>query len=168
MLSRPLRLGWELLQYIVANKSTDVVNAITSYRLYSLGACYVMRIVIGEWLFEVGADCMNLGIVILLVALVFGRRAYRAFYILNWIYRYFVEKQFSRWISCVDGLVQTTLYAGFFYYYFLRKDLITELEEKVQALQTKPLEMPSAKEELLNAAICRVEALEAELIATKK
>ncbi|KAF9618408.1 hypothetical protein IFM89_001131 [Coptis chinensis] len=45
--------------------------------------------------------------------------AYRAFYILNWIYRYFVEKQFSRWISCVSGLVQTALYADFFYYYFL-------------------------------------------------
>ncbi|KAK1414445.1 hypothetical protein QVD17_30189 [Tagetes erecta] len=43
-----------------------------------------------------------------------------------------------------------------------------ELEEKVDTLKAKPLEMPYEKEELLNAAVCRVEALEAELIATKK
>ncbi|KAI4342147.1 hypothetical protein MLD38_026802 [Melastoma candidum] len=43
-----------------------------------------------------------------------------------------------------------------------------ELEEKVNTLQAKPSEMPYEKEELLNAAVCRVEALEAELITTKK
>ncbi|CAH9076554.1 unnamed protein product [Cuscuta epithymum] len=45
--------------------------------------------------------------------------AYRGFYILNWIYRYFTEASFSRWISCISGLVQTALYADFFYYYFI-------------------------------------------------
>ncbi|THU44790.1 hypothetical protein C4D60_Mb02t11070 [Musa balbisiana] len=48
----------------------------------------------------------------------------------------------------------------------LRK--LEELEEKVNILQAKPSEMPSEKDELLNAAVCRVDALEAELIATKK
>lgn len=43
-----------------------------------------------------------------------------------------------------------------------------ELEEKVDVLQAKPSEMPYEKEELLYAAVCRVDALEAELIATKK
>ncbi|OEL36120.1 Phosphatidylinositol/phosphatidylcholine transfer protein SFH6, partial [Dichanthelium oligosanthes] len=43
-----------------------------------------------------------------------------------------------------------------------------ELEEKVQVLQDKPSEMPCEKEELLNAAVRRVDALEAELIVTKK
>ncbi|KAA3482334.1 phosphatidylinositol/phosphatidylcholine transfer protein SFH6 [Gossypium australe] len=43
-----------------------------------------------------------------------------------------------------------------------------ELEEKVNILQAKPSEMPYEKEELLNAAVCRVDALEAELIATKQ
>uniref|UniRef100_A0A7C9ANW0 CRAL-TRIO domain-containing protein n=1 Tax=Opuntia streptacantha TaxID=393608 RepID=A0A7C9ANW0_OPUST len=43
-----------------------------------------------------------------------------------------------------------------------------DLEEKVDTLQSKPSEMPYEKEELLNAAVCRVDALEAELIATKK
>lgn len=43
-----------------------------------------------------------------------------------------------------------------------------ELEEKVDTLNSKPSTMPYEKEELLNAAVCRVDALEAELIATKK
>ncbi|GKU89976.1 hypothetical protein SLEP1_g4042 [Rubroshorea leprosula] len=45
---------------------------------------------------------------------------------------------------------------------------LDELEEKVEMLRSKPFEMPGEKEELLNAAIHRVDALEAELIATKK
>ncbi|KAK4274059.1 hypothetical protein QN277_017348 [Acacia crassicarpa] len=45
---------------------------------------------------------------------------------------------------------------------------LSELEEKVETLQSKPFEMPSEKEELLNAVVCWVYALEAELIATKK
>ncbi|XP_047333563.1 phosphatidylinositol/phosphatidylcholine transfer protein SFH6-like isoform X3 [Impatiens glandulifera] len=43
-----------------------------------------------------------------------------------------------------------------------------DLEVKVDTLKDKPSEMPYEKEELLNAAICRVDALEAELISTKK
>ncbi|KAK9677831.1 hypothetical protein RND81_11G170300 [Saponaria officinalis] len=43
-----------------------------------------------------------------------------------------------------------------------------ELEEKVDTLQSRPSQMPFEKEELLNAAVYRVDALEAELIATKK
>ncbi|KAJ1378880.1 CRAL/TRIO, N-terminal domain [Sesbania bispinosa] len=43
-----------------------------------------------------------------------------------------------------------------------------ELEEKVDKLQSKLNVMPNEKEELLNAAVYRVDALEAELITTKK
>ncbi|XP_011028883.1 PREDICTED: phosphatidylinositol/phosphatidylcholine transfer protein SFH8 isoform X2 [Populus euphratica] len=43
-----------------------------------------------------------------------------------------------------------------------------ELEQKVDTLQTTPFQMPFEKEELLNGAVYRVDALEAELIATKK
>ncbi|RWV99803.1 hypothetical protein GW17_00037273 [Ensete ventricosum] len=43
-----------------------------------------------------------------------------------------------------------------------------ELEEKVDKLQAKPSTMPHEKEELLDAAVRRVDALEAELIATKR
>ncbi|XP_013625217.1 PREDICTED: ER lumen protein-retaining receptor B-like [Brassica oleracea var. oleracea] len=44
---------------------------------------------------------------------------YRGLYILNWIYRYFTEPHFVHWITWIAGLVQTLLYADFFYYYFL-------------------------------------------------
>ncbi|KAH7517553.1 hypothetical protein FEM48_Zijuj09G0077200 [Ziziphus jujuba var. spinosa] len=73
---------------------------------------------------------------------VFLLGAYRALYIINWIYRYFTEPHFVHWInglllSCIksyidvvhflalaaaawiSGLVQTLLYGDFFYYYFL-------------------------------------------------
>ncbi|KAH7568730.1 hypothetical protein JRO89_XS06G0038200 [Xanthoceras sorbifolium] len=50
---------------------------------------------------------------------VFFLGAYRGFYILNWIYRYLTEPHFTRWIACVSGLVQTALYADFFYFYFI-------------------------------------------------
>ncbi|XP_028118214.1 ER lumen protein-retaining receptor-like [Camellia sinensis] len=43
--------------------------------------------------------------------------AYRALYIINWIYRFFTENHQVRWIPWVSGLVQTALYADFFYYY---------------------------------------------------
>ncbi|RWR79944.1 ER lumen protein-retaining receptor [Cinnamomum micranthum f. kanehirae] len=48
---------------------------------------------------------------------VFLLGAYRAFYILNWIYRYFTEPHYVHWITWISGLVQTLLYADFFYYY---------------------------------------------------
>ncbi|CAA7408571.1 unnamed protein product [Spirodela intermedia] len=43
-----------------------------------------------------------------------------------------------------------------------------DLEEKVSVLSKKPTEIPPEKEELLMAAVSRVEALEAELEATRK
>ncbi|KAJ8485911.1 hypothetical protein OPV22_018396 [Ensete ventricosum] len=45
--------------------------------------------------------------------------AYRAFYILNWIYRYVTEDNYSALIAWIAGVVQTGLYADFFYYYFI-------------------------------------------------
>lgn len=45
---------------------------------------------------------------------------------------------------------------------------LTDLEEKVIALLTKPAEMPADKEDMLKAAVSRVNALEEELASTKK
>ena len=42
---------------------------------------------------------------------------YRGLYILNWIYRYFTEPHYRQWIVWISGLLQTGLYADFFYYY---------------------------------------------------
>lgn len=72
-----------------------------------------------------------------------------------------VQEEFSRPPSPVPDLTETELLNS------VTKKL-TELEGKIGTLQSKPNEMPYEKEELLNAAVCRVDALEAELIATKK
>jgi ER lumen protein retaining receptor len=48
---------------------------------------------------------------------VFLLGAYRGLYLINWIYRFFMEKHQVRWIPWLSGLVQTALYADFFYYY---------------------------------------------------
>lgn len=44
--------------------------------------------------------------------------AYRALYLLNWIYRWMTEPYYFQPIVWVSGMVQTGLYADFFYYYF--------------------------------------------------
>lgn len=49
---------------------------------------------------------------------VFFLGAYRGLYLLNWIYRYFTDKHYRRrGIAWGAGLVQTLIYADFFYYY---------------------------------------------------
>lgn len=45
---------------------------------------------------------------------------------------------------------------------------MAELEERVNVLSMKPVTMPPEKEEVLNAALNRVDVLEHELAATKK
>ncbi|KAG0559045.1 hypothetical protein KC19_10G074400 [Ceratodon purpureus] len=49
---------------------------------------------------------------------VFFLGAYRGLYLVNWIYRYFTEPHYHQWITWIAGIVQTALYADFFYYYF--------------------------------------------------
>jgi ER lumen protein retaining receptor len=49
---------------------------------------------------------------------VFFLGAYRGLYLLNWIYRYFTDKHLQkRAITWGSGIVQTLIYADFFYYY---------------------------------------------------
>jgi ER lumen protein retaining receptor len=54
--------------------------------------------------------------------------AYRALYLLNWIYRYFAEPDYVQWIVWIAGLIQTSLYIDFFYYYVLSKLLGSDLK----------------------------------------
>lgn len=46
--------------------------------------------------------------------------AYRAFYILNWVYRYFTDGNVN-WVGWIGGLVQTALYGDFLYYFATSK-----------------------------------------------
>jgi len=48
---------------------------------------------------------------------VFTLGAYRALYLLNWIYRLATEEGYRNWIVWLAGLVQTGIYCDFFYYY---------------------------------------------------
>ena len=48
---------------------------------------------------------------------VFCLGAYRALYVVNWIYRFMTEKSYWDPISWVTGCIQTALYIDFFYYY---------------------------------------------------
>lgn len=48
--------------------------------------------------------------------------AYRALYILNWVYRSYYEPYYHHnWIVYTCGALQTALYADFFYYYVISK-----------------------------------------------
>eukprot|EP00754_Rhynchopus_humris_P042727 Rhum_TRINITY_DN2711_c0_g1::Rhum_TRINITY_DN2711_c0_g1_i1::g.8078::m.8078/K10949/KDELR; ER lumen protein retaining receptor len=42
---------------------------------------------------------------------------YRLFYVINWVYRYFYESRWN-WVDTTSGVIQTLLYADFFYTYF--------------------------------------------------
>lgn len=49
----------------------------------------------------------------------FALGSYRALYLLNWVYRYYMEG-FHDWIAITAGVVQTILYCDFFYLYVTR------------------------------------------------
>ncbi|ORX50071.1 ER lumen protein retaining receptor [Piromyces finnis] len=49
----------------------------------------------------------------------FALGAYRALYILNWIWRYFVDHQIY-WIVVLSGIVQTAIYSDFLYIYITK------------------------------------------------
>lgn len=49
----------------------------------------------------------------------FALGAYRALYLVNWVYRYVTEYHLD-WIAIVAGVVQTVLYCDFFYLYVTR------------------------------------------------
>jgi len=47
--------------------------------------------------------------------------AYRALYLLNWIFRFFTEEDYVQRIVWLAGVVQTGLYCDFFYHYYQSK-----------------------------------------------
>jgi ER lumen protein retaining receptor len=49
----------------------------------------------------------------------FALGGYRFFYILNWGWRFYLERK-TNWISWVSGIIQTLLYADFFYHYLTK------------------------------------------------
>lgn len=60
----------------------------------------------------------------------FAMGSYRAFYLLNWIYRY-VQDGHRDWVAIAGGMVQTVLYSDFLYLYITK------------VLQGQKLKLPS-------------------------
>jgi len=52
---------------------------------------------------------------------VFTLGGYRAMYLINWVWRWLTEDNYSNWISWTAGLLQTVIYCDFFYYYAIAK-----------------------------------------------
>ena len=52
---------------------------------------------------------------------VFTLGGYRAFYLINWVYRWLTEEHYRNWVSWTAGLLQTAIYCDFFYYYAIAK-----------------------------------------------
>ena len=52
---------------------------------------------------------------------IFSLGAYRALYILNWIYRLYTETHYRAYIPWLTGVIQTAFYVDFFYYFALSK-----------------------------------------------
>ena len=46
--------------------------------------------------------------------------AYRGLYVVNWVYKY-SRLGYIEWIATISGIIQTPLYADFFYYYAISK-----------------------------------------------
>lgn len=136
-----------LLRYVEPYKSTYAREADTFYHI-QLGIlpCFVMALVFNEaswgmsymhYFFEIcWAFSIYLEAIAIFPQLVLLTRegeienitshyiatlgAYRAFYLLNWIYRLCTEPHYRAWIPWIAGIVQTGLYADFFYHYVKR------------------------------------------------
>eukprot|EP00927_Polykrikos_kofoidii_P034622 TRINITY_DN2933_c0_g1_i1.p1 TRINITY_DN2933_c0_g1~~TRINITY_DN2933_c0_g1_i1.p1 ORF type:complete len:218 (-),score=30.98 TRINITY_DN2933_c0_g1_i1:533-1186(-) len=105
------------------------------YEVYLLGPCLVLGLLFCDeysipdilWSTSIWLECV--AIIPQLVLLQAAREVenltsdfvgamglYRAFYILNWIYRYFTEDYVNP-VGWVGGLIQTGLYCDFLYYF---------------------------------------------------
>ncbi|CAM8979617.1 unnamed protein product [Rhodiola kirilowii] len=136
-ISSSLAIVWCMRRHKVVKRSYD--KELDSFRHWVIvAACAALALVVHEkfsfqevcWAFSIYLEAVAILPQLVLLQrsgnvdnltgqYVFFLGGYRALYILNWIYRYYTEKYFTRWISCISGIVQTALYADFFYYYFI-------------------------------------------------
>ncbi|XP_031501580.1 ER lumen protein-retaining receptor-like [Nymphaea colorata] len=93
---------------LLIHRSFTVMEILWTFSLYLEAVAILPQLV----LLQRSSNIDNLT-----VNYVFLLGAYRALYLLNWIYRFFTEHHHTRWIPWISGLIQTALYADFFYYY---------------------------------------------------
>ncbi|XP_059434853.1 ER lumen protein-retaining receptor B-like [Corylus avellana] len=97
-----------VLLALLIHRSFDVIEVLWTFSLYLEAVAILPQLVLLQ---------KSRNIDTLTGDYVFLLGAYRALYILNWVYRFFMENHKYRWIPWISGLVQTALYADFFYYY---------------------------------------------------
>ncbi|XP_022926119.1 ER lumen protein-retaining receptor A-like isoform X2 [Cucurbita pepo subsp. pepo] len=132
-----LAIVWCMRLHPTVRRSYDKV--LDTFRHYFLvAACFILALLVNEkfgfqeifWAFSIYLEAVAILPQLVLLQrsgnvdnltshYVFFLGAYRALYILNWIYRYFTYTHFNRWIAFIAGLVQAALYADFFYYYYI-------------------------------------------------
>ena len=66
----------------------------------------------------------------------FALGAYRAIYIPNWIWRYFMENGYYDPIAILAGVVQTVLYSDFFWIYYTKYVNLVHADIVVQTAST--------------------------------
>ena len=80
--------------------------------------------------------------------------SYRAFYLLNWVWRYHTQDNYWDPVVWVCGACQTSLYMPFFYYYISR---FMKTEQRYSAVATDDLdaEYGSTKEQADNVKVAK-------------
>ncbi|XP_078440928.1 ER lumen protein-retaining receptor [Wolffia australiana] len=136
-LASSFSIVWYMRQHKIVRRSYDK-DQDTFRHLFLVLPCLLLALVINErftvtevmWSFSLYLEAVAILPQLVLLQrtrnidnltgqYVFFLGAYRALYIVNWVYRYFTEPHYVHWIPWLAGIVQTLLYADFFYYYFI-------------------------------------------------
>lgn len=112
--------GIALITHLIGSgiKNFDLLELLWTFSIYLESIAIVPQLIVLQRYGEVENLTGNY---------IFFMGAYRALYILNWIYRSHTEKSYTHhWVVYACGVLQTLLYADFFYYYFKRYVLLLD------------------------------------------
>ena len=93
---------------LLVNHEFSMVEVLWTFSIYLESVAILPQLILLQRTFNVDTLTSNY---------VFLLGAYRALYMLNWLYRYFTEPGYSQWIVWSSGTLQTAIYCDFFYYY---------------------------------------------------
>lgn len=95
---------------LLVNHEFSMVEVLWTFSIYLESVAILPQLILLQRTFNVDTLTSNY---------VFLLGAYRALYMLNWLYRYFTEPGYSQWIVWSSGTLQTAIYCDFFYYYIV-------------------------------------------------
>jgi ER lumen protein retaining receptor len=102
-----------LITHLIGSKRFDMIELLWTFSIYLESIAILPQLIVLQRYREVENLTGNY---------IFFMGAYRALYIVNWIYRAHTEKGYKHhWVVYFCGVVQTLLYADFFYYYLKSK-----------------------------------------------